>query len=302
MTQPKNLTYRLYDVSAAANYILDDRNSRFLRAIRLYEMQIAILFGKKLNDRQRKKKESPDQWLAVSSDLLASACVCSAMKLLWYIYKTQRIGGNSQLDLLDNSDARDVLGRVLRTPAGLKKIATGHRPRVLDIKLRNRRRQQRRYAPLYDVSLRWEILDGSLLKGGWSTALRIFNPKPGTDAYEIVRRHYKGLRGKSSAYKYKDDGDFTAGFVWLRHFNGGLFRPRELEKASFARKLLKQANDLDGLRQIFGRYAFVKARLEERGYELLALDLTPPLPPVEVAILPLSEALSDAIETIETVT
>lgn len=302
MAQSRDLMYRLYDVSAAANYLLDSNNSLYLRAIRLYEFQVAVLFGQKLNERQRQKKEFPDRWLAVSSDLLASACVCSAMKLLWYIHKTQLIGGNSQLDLLDDPDARDVLGRVLRTPAGLKKIATGHRPRVLDIKLRNRRRRQRRYAPLYDVSLRWEIIEGSKLEGGWSTAERIFDQKAGTDAHETIRRIYKGLRGRSTAYKYKDKGDFIAGFIWLRHFHGGVFRPREVEKASFARKLLAEANDVDSLRRVFGQYEFVKVRLEERGYELLTLDLAQPVPLIEVPILPLSDELLDAIESAETAT
>ncbi|MGX7705167.1 hypothetical protein [Methylobacterium sp. Gmos1] len=302
MAKSQNGLYRLYDISAAGNYILDISNSPYLLAIRLYELQIAILFGRKLNDRQRQKKEFPDRWLAISNDLLASACVCSAMKLLWYMYKTQRIGGNSQLDLLDDPDAREVLGRVLRTPAGLKKIATGHRPRVLDIKLRNRRRQQRRYAPLYDVSFRWEILDGSKLEGGWSTAERMFDQKAGTDAHETIRKIYKGLRGRSTAYKYKDKGDFIAGFIWLRHFYGGVFRPGEVEKASFARKLLAEANDVDSLRRVFGQYEFVKARLEERGYELLALDLAQPVPLIEVPILPLSDELLDAIESAETAT
>ncbi|BAQ44685.1 hypothetical protein [Methylobacterium aquaticum] len=298
MAKSQNGLYHLYDVSAAINYILDINNSPYLRAIRLYELQIAILFGRKLNDRQRQKKEFPDRWLAISSDLLASACVCSAMKLLCYMHKTRRIGRNSQLDLLDDPDARDVLGRVLRTPAGLKKIATGHRPRVLDIKLKNRSRQQRRYAPLYDVSLRWEMIEGSKLKGGWTTSKRVFIPKAGTEAHDIIRRYYKGLRGLSTAQKYKDKGDFIAGFVWLRHFHGGVFRPREVEKASFARKLLAEANDVDGLRRIFGQYEFIKARLEGRSYKLLALDLAQPVPLIEVPILPLSEELREAIETL----
>ncbi len=71
-----------------------------------------------------------------------------------------------------------------------------------------------------------------------------------------------------------------------------------MEKASFARKLLAEANDVDGLRRIFGQYEFIKARLEGRSYKLLALDLAQPVPLIEVPILPLSEELREAIETL----
>jgi hypothetical protein len=145
------LKRRLYNVSAAAHYLLNDRHSLHLRAMKLYEMQIAVFFGEKLNARQRKRKDFPDRRIAVSSDLLAAARVCSAIRLLQHIQKTESLDEVALSSLLDDSVAREVLGRVLEEPVGLRKLAIALRPRALDIKLRNRRSRQRRFAPLYVI-------------------------------------------------------------------------------------------------------------------------------------------------------
>ena len=118
MARTKTLKRRLYNVSAAVNYLLDEQHPLNLRAIKLYETQIAVFFGEKLNVRQRKQKEFPDHWLAVSSDLLAAARVCSTIRLLQHIQKTQHLGETSLPNLLDNPEAREVLGRILEKPGG----------------------------------------------------------------------------------------------------------------------------------------------------------------------------------------
>ncbi|TXN73690.1 hypothetical protein [Methylobacterium sp. WL6] len=300
MASKKVLKRRLYNVSAAAHYLLDQQQSVYLRAIKLYEMQIAVFFGEKLNVRQRKRKEFPDRWLAVSSDLLAAARVCSAIRLLQHIRKARRLDETALPSLLDDPAAREVLGRVLEEPVGLRKLAIALRPRALDIKLRNRRRRQRRYAGLYDISLRWKIDPKSTLKGGWSTAAKLFKQKEGTDAHVTIRQYYPYLGGKTRTYEIADEDDFLAAFVWLSQYGDDHFRPRQIEKASFARKLLSDAKDVTRLGRIFGRYEFVKACLEERNYALLALDLGALVTPEPVAIAPLTEELLDAILTIKT--
>src|SRR5689334_6932002 len=110
MARKKVLKRRLFDVSAAAHYLLDEQNSLLLRAIKLYEMQIAVFFGEKLNTRQRKRKEFPDRWLAISSDLLAAARVCSAIRLLQHIRKVRRLDETALPPLLEDPAAREVLG------------------------------------------------------------------------------------------------------------------------------------------------------------------------------------------------
>ncbi|CAO4153214.1 hypothetical protein PKCBPO_03889 [Methylorubrum thiocyanatum] len=297
MAKKKVLKRRLFNVSAAAHYLLDEQNSLHLRAIKLYEMQIAVFFGEKLNDRQRKGKEFPDRWLAISSDLLAAARVCSAIRLVQHIRKTRRLDETSSPSLLDEPAVRKVLGRVLEEPVGLRKLAIALRPRALDIKLRNRRRRQRRYAGLYDISLRWEIDPESTLKGGWSTAAKLFDQKEGTEAHATIRQYYPYLGGKTRTYEIADKADFLAAFVWLSEYSDEHFRPHQVEKKSFARKLLRDAQDLPRLARVFGRYEFVKARLEERNYALLELDLGALAPANPAVIAPLTRELLDAIFT-----
>lgn len=299
MTQAKTLKRRLYNVSAVANYVLEERHPLYLRAIKLYETQIAIYFGEKLTPRQSTRKQFPARWLAISSDILAAARVCSSIRLLQHIQKTRHLSETSLFNLLDEPEAREVLGRVLEEPVGLRKLAIALRPRTVDHKLKRRRNRQRRYAPLYDVSLRWPLGPGSKMEGGWTTATALFKPKQGSFEHEIVRRHYPGLRGRSKAYEFADEGDFLAGFVWLAHFGDEHFQPRQVEKASFARKLLADAQDVSKLARIFGRYEFIKARLEERRYKLLALDLAVPVPAIASVISPLPEELLEAISSTE---
>lgn len=300
MTQKKVLKRRLFNVSTVAHYLLDERNSLYLRAIKLYELQIAIFFGEKLNKRQRKRKEFPDRWLAVSSDLLAAARVCSAIRLVQHIRKMRRLDETSVPSLLDDPDVREVLGRVLEGPVGLRKLALALRPRGLDIKLRNRRRRQRRYVGLYDISLRWRLDPDSKLEGGPTTAAKVFEQKEGTEAHEIIRRYYPRLGGKTRTYEIADEGDFLAAFVWLSEYSSEHFRPRQVEKASFAWKILGEAQDVSGLAKVFGQYEFVKARLEERNYALLALDLGELAPASPVVVNPLADELLDAIQATTT--
>lgn len=295
MACSRKLKPALYDVSSAVNFIMDPTNPPYLRAIRLYETQVAITFGSKLNDRQRQRKQFPDRWLAVPSDILAAATVCSAIRLLEYLQKIRNLNESSGSDLLKDLDAQDVLGRILITPDGLKKIAVALKPRSFDLKLHNRRIRKSRFAPLYDVSVRYEVDKDSRLVGGWTTGVRLFKPKQGTEEHATVRRYYRGLRSRSTAYELKDEDDFLAGFVWLRHYGGGKFRPRKVRQASFANRLLAEACDAHGLAQVFGQYEFLKAHLEQRGYELLALDLTHPVAHIQPTIRPLSEELLDAI-------
>ncbi len=171
-----NLKYRLYDVSAAANYILDEKNSTHLRAVRLYEMQIAVMFGKKLNENQKAKREFPDRYLSVGSDMLASAYTCSAIKLLWRLNELNKSQENPASNFLDEIDARDIIKNILATPDSIRKVATAHRPRELDLRLQTRRRHQRWYAGLYDFSLRYDTED-SKRTGGPNTALSLLDQK-----------------------------------------------------------------------------------------------------------------------------
>ncbi|WP_210207076.1 hypothetical protein [Methylobacterium currus] len=286
--------YRIYNVSDALEFVLDEQNSLQLRAIRLYEMQIAVLFGHKLNERQRDKREFPNRYLTVSSDILNSAYACASIKLLQRIDRAYKIDGNPATNYLDDSNAKDILKNILRTPVSIRKFAVAHSPRTLDLKLQIRRRHQRRCAPLYDFSLRYDVED-TKQKGGWKTALSLFNQKQGTDAHATIRKYYPYLGGETVGKQCRKEWDFLAGFVWNSHFGSQIFQPKRTGWAPFAKNLLGKAEDLPGLRRAVGEYEFVKARLEERGYELLTLNLAHPVPPTAPTLQPLSEDLLDAV-------
>lgn len=298
MGTAKTLENRLYNVSKAAEYLLNDQNSLYLRAIRLYEMQIAVFFGQRLNERQRKRKNFPNRWVSVSSNLLAAARVCSAIRLLQHISNKQRLNELVLPSLLDDLAAREVLGRVLEEPVGLRKLAIALRPRSLDAKLRNRRSQQQRYAPIYDVSLRWQLEPGVRLAGRPLAITKLFKQKQGTEAHAIIRRYYSRLGGKSRTLEIADKDHFLAAFVWINQYSNDYLRPRRVEPANFSRKLLNKAGNIQNLKLVFGQYEAIRERLSERGYTLLSLDLGPQAPPQTVIIEPLADELVDAIETI----
>lgn len=285
----------LYHVPTVVKFLLDPSKSLYLRAIRLYELQVAITFGQKMNVRRSKKKPVAEEWLAIPNDVLASACVCSALKLLQYIQQTKPFDKKALRSLLRDRDARDILSHVLKTPKDLTKFATALRPRNLNVRLRNRYRRQARYAPLYDVSLRFERVPGSKLKGGFSTAVRLLSHSKSSPEYAEVRSHYPRLKQKTAVNKYKDEGNFLAAFVWLNHFAGGYFKAPQVKAAKFAENLLKKADNIQELSDFFGRYVFVKTRMEQKGYKLLELGLPLAAVPIEEAIRPLPEEILQAI-------
>ncbi len=182
-------------------------------------------FGHKLNERQRDKRELPDLHLAVSSDILNSAYACASIKLLRRIennYKSKK----TQLQTISMTLTPEIFIKIyleMQTVFGNLPLITA--PRTIDLKIQIRRRHQRRCAPLYDFSLRYDVED-TKQKGGWKTALSLFNEKQGTDAHATIRKYYPYLGGETVGKQCRKEWDFLAGFAWDSHFGSQLFQPK----------------------------------------------------------------------------
>ncbi len=155
--------------------------------------------------------------MSVGSDMLASAYTCSAIKLLWRLNELNKSQENPASNFLDETDARDIIKNILATPDSIRKVATAHRPRELDLRLQTRRRHQRWYTGLYDFSLRYDTED-SKRTGGPNTALSLLDQKQGSAAYATIRKYYPNLGGETEGKKYLNEWNFLAGFVWDNNF------------------------------------------------------------------------------------
>lgn len=283
-----------YDIVAAFDYILDVENPRLRRAIKLYELQTAILFGKELRTFQQRKKEYPENWIRVSRAALATARMVSSMRLLEYIVADVCLDVDRRIPLkklVRNAEAAKLLREIIR-PNNSKRMAYGLSWRELDRLLRTRRDEQTAYAPLYDVSLNFALNAGPGSYCNWSRAAALLGYYQDKNNYEIIRRKYPTLSSEYAAYKDKDPGNYFAGFIWLDHFGGAYLRPLRPIASSFADELLAKVDDTVGLRTYLAQYDFIRSRFAEQDYHLPKLRLAVPIPPQEVKLEPLPNELS----------
>jgi hypothetical protein len=282
-----------FDVSKAVNYVLDENRPIELRAIRLFELQVAIAAGLKPEEGNDKDKKFRPGFVSVPLRILASANIVASVKVLEALerrIKTEHGSKYKSNILFKYKVVRSIFRRILLTPQGLRKLRYSQRPKQFDVEIQKITKVRRRIAPAYDYSARF-IWDPQFpkIKGGITNAIKILCRVKKDPAHKIVRRHYEHIYCKSDIKEYKKRRDYLAGFCWLEYFNEEYFRPQKTRTRLFAANLLAQAANIDGLRRYIAQYGVVRSRLTAQGYKLLELELSSPLPPVELSFSPLPE-------------
>jgi len=286
-----------YNIARHIDYILDTKNPKARRAVRLYQIQVAILLGVRLKPFQQKKREQFGSWLRVPrSILLASKCV-STMRLLEYYAKKKFPNHDIYYPLRkmrSYSNSRDIL-KIFSSYAMWKNIGYSLSWHDLDRELIRRRRNQKTFAALYDISVRYNDDMKIGPKCNVTTAATILSYTAKEREYAVIRSHYPYLQSRDTAFTYKDKKDYLSCFIWLDHYYGRYMRPLRPFDQRFAEKLLRKVDDVEGLERFLGQYEAVRGRLLSNGYKPLKMRLQRPIEPIELSIAPVPEQVLQCI-------
>ena len=283
-----------YDLARSFEYILNESKPRTNRAIRLYELQTAILIGKRLRDCQMRKEKHRDNWIRVSRAALSASRSISRLRLLEHMIRENHsdVGDKLSLKKLVRDRESNRLLQKICSNRSARQMAYSLSWRQFDRLLRDTRRKQESYAPLYHVSLHFALHGPPESRCSWSRVEALLKYTRNEPEYETIRKQFKALPSLSTAYKHKPKGHHFAAFIWLDHFGGKYLRPERPTSATFATKLLAKVDDLASLRSYLGQYAHVRAELVEQGYELPSLQLAAAIPPQNVRFKPLPSELT----------
>jgi hypothetical protein len=289
---------RKYNIVDAFEYILNESNPRMNRAIRLYELQVVITLGSKLQKYQLRKHEKRNNWVRVSRATLMAARMVSRTRLLEYLIQTNYPGSGQEVPFKKLVRDREALGllRQIITPNKSKYIAYSRSWKDITILLTEEFSNQKKFAPLYHVSLNFALYGGSDSRCIWSRAKALLEYTQNESKYNIVRKYFKNLESLSTAYKYKrGNGNHFAVFMWLDHFGDGFMRAIHPVADLFAEKLLAKVDDTMGLRTYLAQYAYVRSKLAQQEYLVPELWFAVPVPPQAVSFDPLPGELTDLI-------
>ncbi|TXM94969.1 hypothetical protein [Methylobacterium sp. WL116] len=284
-----------YDIAAAFDFILDNSKPLLLRAVKLYELQIAIYLGKKLHECQRCKKEHADNWLRVSRSALATARMLARVRLLENLIAENYPQSSRQVPLkklVRDKEAMRLLRQII-TPKKSKQLAYGLSWRDLDRVLTTTRIQQRAYVSLYHVSLNFSLYETSECK--WTRAEALLHYNSEDIEYKLIRDHFSDLTSLYAAYQFKAEGNYFAAFIWLDHFGGACMRPTRPVAGKFAEKLLNKANNTEALKLWLGQYAYVRSALARQGYDLPDIRPNAAISPEVVSFKRLPDELTTLI-------
>lgn len=133
--------YVKYDIAAAFDFVLNISNPRLVRAVRMYELQTAVLIGMKILPCQRRKLEHPDNWIRASRAALSSARSVARVRLLEHLIAEKHPGAGRRAPLkklFRDEESMQILRRII-TPQKSKQTAYTLSWRELDNLMTTRR-------------------------------------------------------------------------------------------------------------------------------------------------------------------
>jgi hypothetical protein len=234
------------DLDETASFLTDDVESIYLRAIRLFEFQICLFFPKALST------EKIDNWHA-------NARLLAALKFLegFEIAAKDNKEAVSLRKLAANSDYAEIFDKIILKTGGSRGIRSVARSDEFDKQIKFRRRQAGVVTKLVDFSYRFACLNiKTRAKGGVTMARSIVSTAP---SYKCVRKL------STLKTRWREYGR-TAGFLYLLAVQRFELIPCPVTSNKFTKRLLKQANDIEHIREFFQAYQHLCNILNARGY------------------------------------
>ncbi len=237
-----------------------DSASLYLRAIRLFEFQIAVFHPGSFGRLVARGNEAN-----APSNQLKTARIFAAIKFLEKIETELRqkknIGAISLRELAQNEDYRSVFDDVIASNGGWLRIRHSMTAREFDDNIAVRRSEALAVANVVDFSYRFSIhrTNDRRRRGGVNRALYVVRKAP---SYKTTVRE-STMKSRWREYKV------PAIFLYLMLLQSFDLSPPRVSSPKFAAKLLQQADDLDNLRSFFRAYQVVRESLSSPGYAVL---------------------------------
>jgi len=247
------------------NTIIDDSSaaSPYLRAIRLFELQVAIF-----NPNSFHKLVSTGKEDRAPSRLLQTARIFAAIKFLEEIEAKLRknVGGTavSIRTLAENRDYQTIFDEVIAPNGGWPRIRHSVSARTFDKNIAARRAEAEAVAKFVDFSYRYakDPIDANR-RGGITTARYVVRTAPS---------YASNMKKSTSKSRWRKFGS-TAIFLYLLLIQKYPLMPARVSSKNFSNDLLNQTTKIVGLHAFFRAYQEVCETLISRNYTFETLDL-----------------------------
>lgn len=253
--------------------IIDEDSVLQLRAIRLYELQVAILsrgsFGALCNATHQKHG---------ATKRLRTARILAAIRFLERaeadLRRTNSIDAIPLQTLAQDHTHQIIFDEFIAPNGGWEGIRRSNSDRAFDKGLTKRRDAATYAAKIVDFSFRFELMPNpGRYRGGVTVARKVVIDAP---SYDVKL-------GRTRISEHSRDFADAAPFLYLLLKQAFPFTPPPLASEDFIEKLSEQANNVQGLRMFFCAYQRVSEVLKLQGYQPVPLTLNlecdvPPLP------------------------
>jgi hypothetical protein len=217
----------------------DASHSLYVRAIKLFEFQVAI-------------------FASGGEALQPDAGVFAAIKILEHIEKLSGLKDNASLTERLKLPGYSEIADVIFQAGGWRRIRSLWDTGEFDDQLATRRRQAQPIALLAEFSYRFARLKPSDPRRGGSTMAR--------SVIHEVNRKKKGFSTGTLKTRWKEYGSMAV-LQYLILIKMPDLKPRRISKKGFVETLLSQASDIERLKRLFSAYLVVSKVLRPRGYD-----------------------------------
>jgi len=253
-------------LSDVARLIIDPQESSlYLRAIRLFELQVAVFFP---DDFEILVDEQPS--MRGVTKRLRNARLHAATKFLEYLEEKSASGDHDGVpalrNLAANEDYQQIFDEIFRENGGWPRLRKAISAKSFSKKLKRKRKEADIAAKIVDFSYRFLEMPGRGSRLG------------GIDAARYVVQHAKSYnvgRKRSTIRTRWREYHPSAVFLYLLLIQKRPLEPPKLTGKSFCDKLLGQVTDATELHRFFSAYNQICIALKDRGYNypLLEIDL-----------------------------
>jgi hypothetical protein len=280
LRKPKSRSYVLYDINNAVRFISNPSIHLYLRAIRLYELYVAIHFpvAVKLDD-DEKCKASTGFRIAVRRRYLTHARIFSATALMAELTRVEP--GPNKLVLRKLAFRKTINRDYFRVyeqfaaDGGWAALPDLPRRQQFTSMMRRRRKNMEVAAVPLDISLR---LKKSQLKptkelGGFTSAMRVWSENCN------LQKSLRIFKSKSTILRHWRTFKEVSIFGYLMDFQDCSFHGNlNLGKKEFAQNLLDAAENIERIRRFFALYNVIQSRLSKKRYKMrrISANIAPP--------------------------
>ncbi|HEY8008757.1 MAG TPA: hypothetical protein VIE66_18685 [Methylocella sp.] len=285
----------LFNVTKAANLIMDETKNRYFRAIKLFELHMAIRFADgcpETKNTAEASDNSPSAILVrVPTSNMHDARMFAVLVFLEYVENkiSAEKGTASAQTLARDPDWTKLFNKKFIPLGGFRRVRNLPKARDFDADLREAMWRAKQASRLIDFSLRFEPdPKRPKLIGGVTMAKTIV----------LESKYYNVKCAERKLHDHWKSFEPVAGFLPMIAPNRRLKRtpqvtPLPTMKQTVAEKLLERLDDREALTRFFSEYNANVARLKARGYHLQSLSGQPV---ADIAFEPLPEEVIDLID------